>query len=81
MRLCPWIRPCRCQIKDFSDHALPLLLPADSIKLCSAHAGGAQVRLDGVDIRELSLMWFRSQFALVSQCALSPCLFLLTNLY
>ena len=44
-----------------------LLLPANSIKLCSAHAGGAQVRLDGIDIRELSLMWYRSQFALVSQ--------------
>ncbi len=28
-----------------------------------------QVRLDGVDIRELSLLWYRGQLALVSQCA------------
>lgn len=27
------------------------------------------VRLDGVDIRELSLMWYRGQLALVSQYA------------
>jgi hypothetical protein len=32
-----------------------------------------QVRLDGVDIRELSLLWYRGQLALVSQCAPAAC--------
>ena len=30
------------------------------------------MRLDGVDIRELSLLWYRGQLALVSQCAPPP---------
>ncbi len=34
---------------------------------------GRQVRLDGVDIRELSLLWYRGQLALVSQCAPAAC--------
>ena len=50
-------------------------------RVCRAHAGSAQVRLDGVDIRELSLMWYRSQFALVSQCAVPPYIALLSGLY
>ncbi len=34
---------------------------------------GRQVRLDGLDIRELSLLWYRGQLALVSQCAPAAC--------
>ncbi len=44
-----------------AEHAAARLLASASVRM--------QVRLDGVDIRELSLLWYRGQLALVSQCA------------
>jgi hypothetical protein len=53
-------------------HASEFLAEHAAVCLLASACARSQVRLDGVDIRELSLLWYRGQLALVSQCAPAP---------